>query len=666
MAKKKNPVGEFFSKLFGSVFTIIQVVFYGFWAIAIAAALVSWILDYAVELNPLSDKDHACRADDMSVVVNEDGSIHVTDARTYEFVGSYSLTAAVLDPPKNGEMIVEDVRVIDNYGITTHLEEVPFQTRWRNAGGPSSGHYAIDEANDAIYAFSSTHDTVKTFVFEYTYTNAVKQYDDVSELYWQFIGPNWDVNTNNVTVDVSLPVPEGESVRAADNVFAWGHGDLAGSVEFADDGRVLFTMPVVRSGDFAEMRIVYPAEWTQPASESQVVGAPALSNIRSQEQLWADDADRRRALLRVLMALPFVASIAAIVFGLVIFSRFGREYRTQFDEKYWRDVPSKKVHPAVVSRILHWNNEKESDLTATLMHLSAIGALRIDREERKGERSVFDREDYTYRLTRLSEEHLKAPLTPVDERALRFIFTTVSSGRDSVTLDTIKKYGEGHARSYQNGYEAWQGVLTNEVEKGDYFEKKGKSIKFPMQLTAILIEVALLLVGVFTRFYWPFIGCLPGCIALVIIGHFMPRRSLEAAEVEARSKALRRWFKDFTALDESVPTDSKVWGELIVYAYIFGVAEKVIKELQVKVPEIVNDPGFTPIYMWGYTSGSWHDSGASALEGSFHSAASSARSTIAASTSHSSGGGGGFSGGGGGFSGGGGGGFGGGGGGFSR
>lgn len=115
-------------------------------------------------------KSHTCTSDTINATVNEDGSLHVVDARTYEFDGRYTLTAAVLDPPPGGTAIVNGVLVIDENGVTTQLVEVPFQGSWRTAGGPPSGYYSIDVAERAVYAFSTTEDERKTFVFDYTYT----------------------------------------------------------------------------------------------------------------------------------------------------------------------------------------------------------------------------------------------------------------------------------------------------------------------------------------------------------------------------------------------------------------------------------------------------------------------------------------------------------------
>ena len=154
-----------------------------------------------------------------------------------------------------------------------------------------------------------------------------------------------------------------------------------------------------------------------------------------------------------------------------------------------------------------------------------------------------------------------------------------------------------------------------------------------------------------------------------MIGNYLPRRSVEGNNLVAKCKALRNWLRDFSSLDERPPTDVKVWGEFMVYAYVFGIAKQVMSELQTHVPELF-EPAAGTAYGYGYVS--WwfwyaptHGAGGAVMPAAgdlLHTAVSNTVSTAQAAISGASGNfssGGGF---GGGFSGGGGGGFGGGGG----
>lgn len=93
-------------------------------------------------------------------------------------------------------------------------------------------------------------------------------------------------------------------------------------------------------------------------------------------------------------------------------------------------------------------------------------------------------------------------------------------------------------------------------------------------------------------FFDNFLMVIPGVITMVfllIISRFMERRTQKGADAYAKCEALKRWLKDFSRLKERPVLDIKVWGEFLVYAYLFGVADEVIDELRDTVPELFTE-----------------------------------------------------------------------------
>ena len=150
-------------------------------------------------------------------------------------------------------------------------------------------------------------------------------------------------------------------------------------------------------------------------------------------------------------------------------------------------------------------------------------------------------------------------------------------------------------------------------------------------------------------------GVCGGISLYLLSSKFFKDISAEAIETKAKVLALKRWLQEFTRLDEAVPSDVILWNRLLVMAVALGVADKVIEQLKVAMPELIDDPDFMPVYSWYYIGHSGMGSPADVFGGAIHDASVAA---IANSIDASGGGGGGgfSSGGGGGFGGGGGGG----------
>lgn len=146
-------------------------------------------------------------------------------------------------------------------------------------------------------------------------------------------------------------------------------------------------------------------------------------------------------------------------------------------------------------------------------------------------------------------------------------------------------------------------------------------------------------------------------VVLLVVSRFMDRRTQKGADAYARCEALEKWLTEFSALNERPPLDVKVWGEFMVYALIFGVAEKAMEELRKAIPEAaygdysaMGSYSVVPWWLWystGFHGADLPDVG-SAFESAVSESVSASMSALAGSSSSAGGFGGGFSGGGGG------------------
>ena len=426
----------------------------------------------------------------------------------------------------------------------------------------------------------------------------------------------------------------------------------------------------MNAGQYAEARVVFPVTWLtnlSPDAAKLHADEMRLDKVLADEEDWADQANRNRMQSLAFVIGCGVLCVLLIAWALWSYFRYGKEHAPSFTDEYWRDVPDPRVHPAVIGRLWRWDRESQDDFTATLMHLSHSGAIRIDRGTYQDQKS-FGRTEAVedYYLTRVPAV-ADAVENPIDRQALDLLFGTIAAGGDSLWFGTIEQYGKDHPEEFLDAMKSWQGIVSAETNRWDFFEVKGKRYQGYLVTLAILVGVAGLGIGLVMDNFIPLIFMLPTAIALGVIGNYMPRRSVEGNNLVAKCKALRNWLRDFSSLDERPPTDVKVWGEFMVYAYLFGVADQAIKQLQTTMPQLFEYDGslgstYLPWWFW-YTGG--HTSAGAAMPSVSDMLQTSVANTVATAQSALSAASGGFSSGGGfggGFSGGGGGGFGGGGG----
>ena len=259
----------------------------------------------------------------------------------------------------------------------------------------------------------------------------------------------------------------------------------------------------------------------------------------------------------------------------------------------------------------------------------------------------------------------------VDAAACTFVFGKVAKARNKVGsklyLSSVERTAKKEPEAYSDAWNAWANVVEGrfiERFQDEAIERKGM-----VALAVLGVFDVMLAIGSFALQVCVFespLGIGIGLPALLLVAGIvaivcaatMQELNREGIETTAKLEALRRWLKEFTHLSEAVPSDVVLWNRLLVMAVVLGVADEVIKQLEVACPQVIQDPYFAPCYGWCY--GGYGIDGrppAAAFTGNVASAHKASAAAIAASSSSSGGGGGG------GFSGGGGGGFGGGGGG---
>lgn len=613
---------------------------------------------------------------DIAAQVETDGSLHFTEQRTFDFNGDFTAVWWTFENlPPNSELQMNGARMaaVDAEGKVegdwVTMKNEPFVLAWRDEGGPGTDAYSLDAAKNTVYAFFHASNERVIIELDYTVVNGVQAFRDVGEVNWRYIGSQWEETASDVTLTLALPVPQGTEVVPGDNVRAWGHGPLDGSLVVNPDGTIVYMVPSVAPGQYAEARVVFPVDWLTNLSGEAALAFKdqlRLDEVMKEEQGWADQANRDRVLALAFVIACGVICVLLIGWALRAYFKYGKEYEPDYTGEYWRDVPDPSVHPAVIGRLWRWDRESQDDFTATLMHLAHIGAVRIDSGSYPQPGVFGAKEVSDYYITRLPAAD--AVTDPIDLQALALLFGQVAEGGDALWFGTLKKYGEDHPQEFLDAMQAWQGVVSAETNKQDFFELKGKRYQGYLIAVAGLVAMAGIAIAVFMSNFIPLIFMLPTAIAIGVIANYLPRRSVRGNNLVAKCKALRNWLRDFSTLDERPPTDVKVWGEFMVYAYLFGVAEQTIKQLQIAMPQLFEydgSLGATYVPWWFWYTGAHTASGATLpsvgdmLQTSVANTMSTAQAAISGASGNFSSGGG-F---GGGFSGGGGGGFGGGGGG---
>ena len=614
------------------------------------------------------DRSYEITQVDIDATVDADGTLHVVETRTFDFDGKFNGVYWDIPTGYNSNNGMDVSVTVTSAGESTSGSLDPFLESDSN----DNNTYSVSDRGSVLRLkiYSAHRDEKARFTIAYDATGIATRWQDTGELYWKFVSDGWDVESQNVTCTLHLPVPAGEFVSAGDNVRAWGHGPLDGSVAFSGDD-VVFTAPGVGTDEYAEMRVTFPEAWLSGVEQSSIA---RLDSILSDEQAWADEANARRARARFFVygtgGIGAAVAVVTVALSIAKKRKYNRDNEPDFKDKYFRDVPTAD-HPAVLGALYNGGTATGKELTATLMHLTDSGFIKLEKVTTKKKGVFGDKIREDYRVSKLKGLS-RAEGTPqakaahdVDSKTLSLLFKTISDDGEKLYFSYIEKFAKKEPELYHSAYDRWESTVEGKYAERFEDTSEGGNGRGWLVLAGVIdcllacvIFVAYL---IFDASLLLMIG-LPVLLILAAVAAFvtaatMKRMSREGIEVEAKLQALKRWLSEFTHLSEAVPDDVILWNRLLVMAVVLGVADKVIEQLRATMPQVLDDPGFMPTYGWYYYG--WHggSSPADAFTKSLDSAHHVSEAALAASSDSSGGGGGG------GFSGGGGGGFGGGGGG---
>ena len=208
------------------------------------------------------DVDHI----DIGALVRTDGTLAVDESLTYRFAGSF--TFAYRDIPGPPSALT---------GITVSEGGRSFASLSGKA--PGTFQVAPRGRSTRITWYFQARDETRTFRLSYRIAGQVHRYADVGELYYKFVGDEWDRPIRAVNVTVRWP----QHVARAD-LRAWAHGPLNGTVQ-PDDDVVHLDVAPLPAHTFWEARIAFPPQLLSDVVEAGPNRAGIAAGAATQTRL---------------------------------------------------------------------------------------------------------------------------------------------------------------------------------------------------------------------------------------------------------------------------------------------------------------------------------------------------------------------------------------------
>lgn len=474
--------------------------------------------------------------------------------------------------------------------------------------------YQTSSVGGNITLYSPFISQYKTVEYYYLLDNVAVRYADTAELFWNFIGSEWDCSIKNLTINIDLP-----GISAEDTIWVYGHGSDNGSFLKADN-HIALMVDNINAYQAIDARILFSRN---AISDSQKeYNKNVLADYIEKEEGMSKELEAKKVLFGfTVKEVSIGLSIAIVIIAIFIYFFFDKEVKVE-KVQYYRELPY-GLEPEVLQYI-YYGKAKSNSFYIGILNLIKLGVYRLENTVNKVGKET---QKIIYNLNH------NATLKEYQKRMIKNIngfFDSNESGEKSIDLIKLSSKME---KSTGSGYRVF--VKDIEAEKESLLGKPSKAPGKIVFLSALILiamivfitlialamgageeVIALVMIMGFISFIYSIIfstvgnsipaitflifhmGCfhvglvmlmiqfgvgwlyIPYLLTFLLIQYVVriKKYSKEERQIVEYVKGLKRYLKHYSMLDEKdgVMENLALWEDYFIMAIALGLNNKTV------------------------------------------------------------------------------------------
>lgn len=404
------------------------------------------------------------------------------------------------------------------------------------------GYYGVNTISDGFELCFGKYDYKRhKFTLKYTLTNMVFNTEDSQVVYNTFIDRLSSVNFENFHVKIS------SYYKFPDNLDVWGYGYKG--YAYVKDGVIEASNEGDMDDNYVVLLVKFPTEtFNTNISYDNFTTFNDVYN-RAEEGTFDYDYNESSIFDTIMTILCFVFPLLIFVIVAIAVSKNGYGYKDNkvIDKKntpLFRDIPcNKDIYLANTLTKLNlelFNKYKETNiLGAIMLKWVREDKIRFVKEEKSG---ILNKEKNSIDLT----------LNPTFDNVLeKELFDTMYKASGDGILET-KELEKWAKKNYSKFFDLFKRIdkveLTKLENEGHVYKRKDKN----------------------------------ECKKKNVMDDTIYNES-------TKLYGLKLFLEEFSKMDTKEVLEVKLWDEYLMYAYIFGIADKVAKQLKNLYPEVIQE-----------------------------------------------------------------------------
>lgn len=481
----------------------------------------------------------------------------------------------------NIENLSVSAKYVNNVSLDTFNESFDVFNEVYSANNGDMGKYILSDLSNGIRLrmYYSTDNESTAFLIKYTLKDVGIAHNDVIEYYWNFIGDGFEDDIRDLQIRVNYP-----SKMNKDDFSWWFHGPLTGNSDIVDANTtytsVLASVKKVSAYEAVDFRTIVPkAGFNDLLFKKYDNENVKESIIEHEDDIVAKDLEtikRNRTLFYTFEALSVIYYVVLVIIWAYVHKKYDKERKPKFNLEYNREFID-DYNVEVIDYLMN-SNITPNAMSASIMNL-------IYKKNIKAEKIVDEKNGYKFTL--LNRDNLNE----TENYLVDFLFNRVGTNNEFTTKD-LKKYAKSTQTcdKFMSSYTKWKNKVIEDGKNQGFFDKlPGRyGYGFFMLLLAFLIYFFGTIVF-HVEFFLIHTLIFVAIIFIVYIGT-IKRKSEKGIEDYTKWKAFKKFLNDFGTFNTKELPEIILWERYLVYATIFGLADKVEKAMNVKIKELeLND-----------------------------------------------------------------------------
>lgn len=474
----------------------------------------------------------------------------------------------------NIENLSISAKNVDSVSFDTFNESFPQFTLVSSASNGDRGKYILTSYDDGLRArmYYSTNNKSTAFLIKYTLKDVGIMHGDTTEFYWNFL-KNFEDRIEDLKIRVNFP-----SIIEQENFHWWFHGPLTGNSNIVNVSNaytsVLGKVKKVNAYESVDFRVLLPNSMFNSNEFSKIDSEYVKENIiNNEDDIVRSDIEkikRDRTIFYTFIGASLFYYIFLIVMWIIAYQKYDKERKPKFNLEYNREFID-DYNVEVIDYLFHTSITSNA-MSASIMNMIYKKNIEVEKMEGKN----------NYKFSLKNRDNLNN----TENTLVDFLFNRVGSNNEFTTKE-LKKYASSTktCNEFMNSYTNWQRSVILDAKQEGFYDKLGG--RFTLGFITLFVACIITFIASVLNVSSILVTSLPiASFIFIIYLCLIKRKSEKGIEHYAKWKAFKKFLEDFGTFKTKELPEIILWERYLVYATIFGLADKVEKAMNVKIKEI--------------------------------------------------------------------------------